>query len=449
VTILEAYRSRHQGSARLYEESIKTFPSGVTHDVRYVTPFPLFIDRAEGSRKWDVDDNEYVDFVMGHGALFMGHAHPQISKAVADQAARGTHHGSNHLLELRWGQAVQRLIPSAEAVRFTNSGTEAVQMAIRLARAHTGREKILKFDSHFHGWHDAVMGARPPESDIPQAAGIPAASLANTISIPQNDPHLVEDKLSAGDVAALLVEPTGAAWGTLPLQQGFLANLREITGRHATVLIFDEVVTGFRVAPGGAQERHGVMPDLTTLAKILAGGLPGGAVAGKTDIISMTEFRDNSDWNLGRRVMHPGTFNANPLSAAAGVTMLSLVDDRRRHEHADSLVGRLVPALNDVLERRAVPGCAYGFASYFHIALGKDLPHPRDGVEWPMPDGQLPPRTPGPLVQTLKRAMLNHGVDLMGGTGGFTSGVHTDDDIDRAIDAFDAAIRDMQAESIL
>jgi glutamate-1-semialdehyde 2,1-aminomutase len=449
VTILDGYTRLHPGSAALYQESLQTFPSGVTHDVRFLQPFPIYVDRARGSRKWDVDGNEYVDYVMGHGALFMGHAHPEITAAVIEQAQKGTHYGANHRLELEWGKLVRQIVPSAEEVRFTSSGTEATLMAIRLARAYTGRDRILKFDQHFHGWHDAVVGTRAPESDNPHAAGVPAGTAGNTISVPQNDIVIVEEKLAAGDVAAVILEPTGASWGTLPLRAGFLAALRETTRRHDTVLIFDEVVTGFRVAPGGAQQRYGVTPDVTTLAKILAGGLPGGAVAGKADIISMLEIRNDSAWNAERRVQHPGTFNANPLSAAAGTAMLRLVATGEHHRHADALNGRLVPALNAVIERESVAGSVYGLASYFHVALGQDAPRPSGGIEWTWDDGQLPPRMPAALTMSLKRAMLNHGIDLMGGSGGFTSGVHTDEDIDRTVKAFEASVHGMKAERLL
>ena len=449
MNILDEYTRLHPASAALYEESLQTFPSGVTHDVRFLQPFPVYVDRAMGSRKWDVDGIEYVDYVMGHGALFMGHAHPEITAAVVEQAQKGTHYGANHRLELEWGKLVRGIVPSAEEVRFTSSGTEATLMAIRLARAYTGRDKILKFDHHFHGWHDAVVGTRAPEAENPHSAGVPSGTAGNTISIPQNDASLIEEKLAMRDVAGVILEPTGASWGTLPLQEGFLAKLRDITHRHNTVLIFDEVVTGFRVAPAGAQSRYGVTPDLTTLAKILAGGLPGGAVAGKADIVSMLEIRNDSAWNAERRVQHPGTFNANPLSAAAGTAMLRLVATGEHHHHADNLNGRLIAALNEVIQRESVPGGVYGLASYFHIIVGQDIPRPSGGIEWPGGDGQLPPRMSTSLSMSLKRAMLNHGVDLMGGSGGFTSGVHTDEDIERTVLAFEASLREMKAEGLL
>jgi glutamate-1-semialdehyde 2,1-aminomutase len=443
-TTLETYTRLHPESARLYGESLRTFPSGVTHDVRYIQPFPVFIDRAQGSRKWDVDGNEYVCYVMGHGALLLGHAHPEITQAVVEQAQKGTHYGGNSRLELEWGRLVREIVPSAEEVRFTSSGTEATLMALRLARAYTGRDRILKFDHHFHGWQDYVVGTRAPESDTPHSPGVPDATLSNTISIPQGDPAAVEEKLAAGDVAAVIVEPTGASWGTLPLGGDFLSELREITLRHGSLLIFDEVVTGFRVAPGGAQERYAVAPDLTTMAKILAGGLPGGAVAGKADIIAMIEIRDDPAWNAERRILHPGTFNANPLSAAAGVTMLKAVKGGVPHDPANALNVRLVREMNRVVEKADVPGCVYGLASYFHISLGKETSRPTDGIEWA--GSGPPPRMPGATSMALKRAMLNHGVDLMGGAGGFTSGVHTDGDIGQTVQAFEASVRELRAE---
>jgi glutamate-1-semialdehyde 2,1-aminomutase len=445
-SVLDTYVRQHPGSAALYEESSRVFPSGVTHDIRYLTPFPIFVDHASGSRKWDVDGNEIIDYVMGHGALFMGHAHPEITRAIAEQAARGTHYGANHRLELEWGRLVKELVPCAEEVRFTSSGTEATLMAIRLARAYTGRDRILKFDYHFHGWHDNVVGVRSREEENPHASGVPAATLSNTISVPQGDIGLVEERLASGDVAAVILEPTGASWGTLPLTPSFLSELRAVTSKHNTVLIFDEVVTGFRVSPGGTQARYGVTPDLTSLAKILAGGMPGGAICGRADIVSMIEFRDGR-WNAEKRIMHPGTFNANPVSAAAGVEMLRMVRTGGSHSHANALNERLIAHLNTAIKSVRVPGAAYGLASYFHIALGQEMPQPADGIEW---TGVPLPAFSSPAIQTaLKRAMLNHGVDLMHGEGGFVSGVHTAEDIDATIAAFESSLAELKADGVL
>jgi glutamate-1-semialdehyde 2,1-aminomutase len=372
TSISESYSSLHPRSAELYQQARNFFPSGVTHDIRFLPPFPIYVERAAGPRKWDVDGNEIIDYVMGHGALLLGHSHPLVVEAVTQQMARGTHYGACHELELAWGGLVQRLVPSAERVRFTGTGTEATLMAIRLARAYTGRDKIVKFDYHFHGWHDNVIGARYTDSDLLRASGVPLATLGNQITIPQNDIDIVERTLSQSpDVAAVIIEPTGASWGTVPLTPGFLAQLREATQRHGVLLIFDEVVTGFRVSNGGAQKLYNVLPDLTCLAKVLAGGLPGGAVAGRQDILSLMEFRADMDWNFGRRVFHPGTFNANPLSASAGVAALSHIADGKPQAHADAMAARLVRGMNAAIEAKRIAGCVYGLSSMVHTVLGK------------------------------------------------------------------------------
>jgi len=452
TSISESYSNLHRRSAQLYQQALQTFPSGVTHDVRFLIPFPVYVERADGCRKWDVDGNEIIDYVMGHGALILGHSHPTMVEAVKQQIARGTHYGACHELELEWGAWVQRLIPSAERVRFTSSGTEATLMAIRLARAYSGRNRILRFDYHFHGWHDNVVGARHTDSDAHPAAGVPVTTLGSQVTVPQNDIALVQRTLDEDpDIAAVIIEPTGAAMGTLPLAPGFLSQLREATQRHGVLLIFDEVVTGFRFAYGGAQEYYGVTPDLCSLGKVLAGGFPLYAAAGRHDILSLMEFREDMEWNFGRRVFHPGTFNANPLSAAAGATVLSLIADGQPQAHADAMTRRLVQGMNAAIEKRSIPGCVYGFSSMFHIVLGKECPRPKDGIEWPWQaaNGAPPPRTDISVQLALKQGCLNNGVDLMGMTRGIVSALHQPADIDATIAAFDTTLGQMREQGIL
>ncbi len=271
--VLDTYRARHPKSLALWERSRKSIPGGVTHDSRHLTPFPVYVERASGSRKWDVDGHEYVDYWMGHGALLLGHCHPTVVAAIQAQAARGTHLGACHELEVSWAEWVTRLVPSAELVRFTMSGTEATHLALRLARAHTGRPKVVKFTGHFHGWHDGVAAGVHPPYEVPFSAGIPGTTLDQVLLCPPNDLMAVEAFLERGDVAAVILEPGGGQAGTTPFVPGFLQELRARTTQHNVVLIFDEVITGFRYAPGGAQAYFGVTPDLTTLAKIVAGGL--------------------------------------------------------------------------------------------------------------------------------------------------------------------------------
>ncbi|MBA2454192.1 MAG: aminotransferase class III-fold pyridoxal phosphate-dependent enzyme, partial [Chloroflexia bacterium] len=280
-TIEQEFIEEFDGSRQRAMQALEIYPSGITHDVRYVKPFPLYVARAQDQKKWDVDGHEIIDYSMGHGSLIAGHNNPEIVEAVQAQLQKGTHYGACHDLELEWGDWVQRLVPSAGRVKFTSSGTESTLLAMRVARAFTGREKILKFAGHFHGWNDyAVPGEKPP-FDKSSSPGIPQDTFDSMVVAPVNDLDFVAERLAKGDIAGVILEPSGASYASIPLPDGFLQRLREITQANDTVLIFDEVITGFRWAPGGAQERSSVTPDITTMAKIVAGGLPGGAVGGR------------------------------------------------------------------------------------------------------------------------------------------------------------------------
>ena len=313
MTIHETFRAKHPKSAALAQRARRAIPGGITHDIRHLVPFPVYVDRAAGSRKWDVDGHEYVDYWMGHGALFLGHCHPAVVKAVQEQMARGTHLGASHELEVRWAELVNELVPCGELTRFTMSGTEATHLALRIARAFTGRSRVVKLSGHFHGWHDGVVAAVNPPYDVPLSAGVPGAMLNHVAVCAPNDVKAVETVVEGGDVAAVILEPAGGQAGTTPTIPGYLNDLRAVTRKHGVVLIFDEVITGFRYAPGGAQEYFGVTPDLTTLAKIVAGGLPGGALTGSRELMSMLTHRGDPAWDRAQRVAHAGTFNANPL----------------------------------------------------------------------------------------------------------------------------------------
>ncbi|MFI5267646.1 MAG: aspartate aminotransferase family protein, partial [Chloroflexota bacterium] len=280
MSIQQTFAERHQRSAELHQRGIQAIPSGINHDARFLRPFQIYVERAHGVYKTDVDGNRLLDYVMGHGALLLGHSHPAIADAVSEQATKGTHFGACSPLELGWAERVVDLVPSAQEVRFTMSGTEATLLAMRLARAFTGRRRILKFEGHFHGWHDyALIGDRPPFDKLPR--GVPDGIRDDVVLLPVDLNAVREALRREADVAAIIVEPSGASWATVPLPEGFLAGLRSLAEEHDVLLIFDEVVSGFRWSPGGIQELASVTPDLTTLAKIVAGGLPGGAVCGR------------------------------------------------------------------------------------------------------------------------------------------------------------------------
>ena len=450
MSILSTYEATHPTSAELHRQAKAIFPDGVTHDARYFTPFPIYAERGRGARKWDVDGNEYVDYVSGHGSLLLGHAHPDVTRAVAEQVALGTHLGASTPLEMEWGRWVQRLVPCAERVRFTSSGTEAVQMAVRLARAYTGRDLLIKFEGHFNGWSDTVSANLMPGHDGPACVGVPEATTGLQLILPQNDVTAFTQAMDAhaGRVAAVVLEPTGASMGAIPIEPGFLFALREQTERSGTVLIFDEVVTGFRVAPGGAQGYFGVTPDMTTLAKILAGGLPGGAVAGRADILGQIEF--NPEHAPGGRIAHPGTFNANPLSAAAGTAALAIVATGEPHQRSNAAAAMLAQSMNELLAQREIDGCVYGLGSILHVLLGKACERPSDGLTWVWGDGPSSsvPRTSPDIVTVFRRAMLNHSVDPMS-TRLIVGAEHGDAEIATTLDAFEQSLDEMREEQFI
>ena len=419
-TILDDYIAKHPGSAQRYVMSTKLFPGGVTHDTRYAQPFPLFMTHGEGPLKWDVDGNEYVDYVSGHGALLLGHSHPAIAEAVSKQILRGTHLGANTDEEMRWARAIQSLIPSVEKLRFHSSGTEATLMAMRLSRAFTGKNKIIKLQDHFHGWHDYAMAGSDRASP-----GIPEASWGSMVIVPSGDLSAVEDVLNRdSDIAGLILEPTGGHFGQLPFNtQDYLIGLRELTEQHDVVLIFDEVVTGFRASPGGAQVRYSVGPDLTTMAKIVAGGLPGGVVGGKSEIIDMIAHRGDPDWDDNRRVYHPGTFNANPLSAVAGATCLEMIANQLINRQADAMSTRLKTGLNEIFGKTEVAGHAHGIASMIHVVMA-DCDCDREICS--MPHSKIKETTASPVVTSLKRGLQNRGVDIMGRGSFLVSAFHAE-----------------------
>ena len=356
LTIEAAYRDRTPGSAALAAKARNLFPSGITHDGRHLEPYGVYIERGEGAHKWDVDGNRYIDYYGGHGALLLGHNHPKVSAAIQSALERGTHFGASHALEVRWAEAVRGLMPSAERIRFTSSGTEATLMAVRLARSFTGRRKILRIRTHFHGWHDHMTSGYQSHFDGAPTVGVLPGVAEQVVLADPNDVDGLRRILAADrEIAAAIVEPTGGSFGMVPLAPSFLVALRELTAAHGALLIFDEVVTGFRVAPGGAQAHFSITPDLTTLAKIVAGGMPGGAVAGRADVLAALDFFASAAAGT-EKIQHPGTFNANPVSAAAGIAALDVIATTDACDRANAAGAALRRGFNEVLEelRRAV-----------------------------------------------------------------------------------------------
>jgi glutamate-1-semialdehyde 2,1-aminomutase len=328
-------------SEELFARARRVIPGGVSSPVRAfkaVGGTPPFIRKAEGARLWDADGKGYIDYVGSWGPMILGHAWPPVVEAIADAARRGTSYGAPCALEIELAERVVRMVPSIEKVRFVSSGTEATMSALRLARGFTGRSKILKFDGCYHGHADALLvagGSGIATLGIPGSAGVPAATVADTLVAPYNDLAAVERVAGAhgADLAAVIVEPVAGNMGCVPPRDGYLAGLREITRKAGAVLIFDEVMSGFRVSPGGAQALFGGKPDITCLGKIIGGGLPVGAYGGRAEI--MDHVAPDGP------VYQAGTLSGNPLAMAAGCVTLDALTRPGVYEKLEAASARL------------------------------------------------------------------------------------------------------------
>jgi glutamate-1-semialdehyde 2,1-aminomutase len=442
------FAKRCPQSLQLHERAMAVFPGGVTHDNRSVGAPSLFISKAQGARKTDQDGNSYIDYWVGHGALILGHRRMEVLEAIHLAAQDITHPGACHEREVVWAEQVLKMMPHAERIRFTASGSESSALAIRLARAMTGKQLIVKFEGHFHGWLDhAVQGVDLP-FDQPWSSGVPGCVREMTAVLPARDLGLVEQFLVKNkDVAGIIVEPTGASGGSVPVRAEFLRGLRELTKRHNVALIFDEVITGFRLAPGGAQQLFNVKPDITCLAKILAGGMPGGAVCGTREAFAPMEFSGDAKKDRTRRVTQYGTFNASPVCAAAGAATLRQIEDGEVCKKAEIYADKLRDGLNQLFRKENLPWAAYGISSIFHI-LTSD---PSSGV--PLRDGVLSAadidpvilKQKGALDLLLRRALLLEGLDLPPGRQAWISAAHDVAELTDTLRAFARAIERLRA----
>jgi glutamate-1-semialdehyde 2,1-aminomutase len=342
---------RIERSQQLFAEARDLIPGGVDSPVRAfraVGGQPLFIDHAGGCKIVDVDGNTFVDYVGSWGPLILGHANPTVVKALQAAAERGTSYGAPTALESELARLIIEAMPSVEMVRFVNSGTEAVMSALRLARAYTGRDKIIKFSGCYHGHSDGLLvqaGSGATTLGVPDSPGVPKAAAEMTLSLPYNDEGAVEEAFRRfpNQIAAVIVEPVAGNMGVIPPREGYLQALRRMTQSHGALLIFDEVITGFRVAYGGAQSLHGVMPDLTTMGKIIGGGLPVGAYGGTRAIMEKI--------SPAGPVYQAGTLSGNPLAMTAGIETLKLLQQPGSYEKLDRLSAQLAEGLGEAARR--------------------------------------------------------------------------------------------------
>ena len=429
--IEKKYIETHSKSEQKFKDAMNLFPNGVTHDARITKPFPYYISNAQGSKKWDIDGNEYIDYKSGHGSMLLGHAHPEIVQVVRDTIAKGSLPGASTEYEVAWGKAIKNLVPSAEIIRFTSSGTEADMMGMRIMRAYTGKNKIIKFEEHFHGWSDAASATGGADENWEY--GIPSQVLDTMIVIPPNDISILESLLNKDDdIAGVMLEPTGAHMGQYPIKPSFLKELRQLCTDRKIVLMFDEVVTGFRVAKGGAEELLGITPDISSWAKILGGGLPGGCVTGKAEFMEILEKKPG-----GKAMYHPGTFNANPLSAAAGAKALEIVRTTDVNEIAAKRGEQLVSGLNGVLSKLEIPGLAYGNDSLVHFRLGIEANSIEDIINLTKEDESK--SYGGKIHSQLGLSLINQGIDTWAASRFIMMAEHSEDDVNKTVEAMENA----------
>lgn len=326
-------------------------------------PYPFYTAKAKGSKLIDVDGNEYIDFWLGHFVHVLGHNPPPIMNAVRKQLQRGTHYGTCHELEIALAEQVVKMVPSAEMVRFTNSGTEAFIYATRLARTQTKRNKIGKFEGGWHGGYDALHLAVKPPFDIPESGGLTPGTIKDTVVLPFNNLEGTRKILKRQRLAAIIVEPVLGAGGCIPCEIDFLEGLRALCIEYGTLLIFDEVITGFRLAPGGAQQFFKVEPDITVLGKILGGGFPIGAIASSKEVM---QLMNPLIYERPKFSFHGGTFCANPISMTAGLAMLKILEDGSIIARLNKLGDYIRDQLRDIFERRNLNVRITGLSSIWH-----------------------------------------------------------------------------------
>jgi len=363
------YASKTAKSKQLHERAKHVLPAGVSYFIRYFEPYPFYVDWAKGSKIRDVDGNIYIDFWMGHYTHILGHNPSNIKEAIKAQIERGTHYGVCHELEIAMAEQVVKMVPSAQMVRFCSSGTEAAIYATRLARSYTGKSKIVKFEGGWHGGYDALHLAVKPPFDMPESDGLTKGALKDTIVAPFNDLQETKRKIKDQEIAAVIVEPVLGAGGCIPAKKEFLKGLKELCAQKGALLIFDEIITGFRLAPGGGQQYYDVIPDITLLGKILGGGFPIGAVAGRKDIM---ERMDPLLFQRPQFSFQGGTFTANPVSLSAGLAMLRTLEDGKIINELNIEGRRIKRELEGIFEKGNIKAKVHCAGSLFHVHFTKE-----------------------------------------------------------------------------
>ncbi len=364
------------GSEELYKKAVKLMPAGVSSPVRAIKPYPFYTERACGSRLFDVDGNEYIDYCLAYGPLILGHANPVVKEAILKQVEKGWLYGTPIELEVKFAELIVNLYPSIEMLRFVNTGSEATMAAIRLARGYTGKKGIVKVEGSFHGAHDVVLvkaGSGATTHGTPNSAGVPEEFVKYTYQVPYNDLESLSDLLEKKreEIAAMILEPVMGNSSLILPEKGYLKEVRKVTEENEVLLIFDEVITGFRLSEGGAQQYYGVKPDLTTLGKIAGGGLPIGIYGGKREIMEMIS-------PLGP-VYQAGTFSGNPLTLSAGFATVNYLVDEKPYKDLEEKTKAIVEGIQPELEKLGYSSNC--IASMFGIYFGKEPKNYADALK--------------------------------------------------------------------
>jgi glutamate-1-semialdehyde 2,1-aminomutase len=414
-------------SEEIFAAAQKLMPGGVNSPVRAfksVGGQPIVFDRVKGAYAWDVDGNQYIDYIGTWGPAICGHAHPEVLQALHEVLEKGTSFGAPCYLENVLAEMVIDAVPSIEMVRFVNSGTEACMAVLRLMRAYTGRDKVIKFEGCYHGHADMFLvkaGSGVATLGLPDSPGVPKSTTANTLTAPFNDLEAVKALFAEnpGEISGVILEPVVGNAGFIPPDAGFLEGLRELTQENGALLVFDEVMTGFRIAYGGAQQRFGVTPDLTTLGKIIGGGLPVGAYGGKQEIMSMVA--------PAGPMYQAGTLSGNPLAMTAGIKTLQLLQQPGNYERLDQITKRLADGMLQVAKETGHVACGGQISGMFGFFFAEGPVHNYEDAK----------KSDLNKFARFHRGMLEHGVYLAPSQfeAGFMSLAHTEADIDRTLDA--------------
>jgi glutamate-1-semialdehyde 2,1-aminomutase len=416
-------------SAKIFQQASQLMPGGVSSPVRAISPYPFYTARSEGAYLWDLDGNRLIDYCLAYGPMILGHKHPAIIHAVADQLQKGWLYGTPSELEVNLAKRIMNLYPSIEMLRFVSTGTEATMAALRVARGATGRNMIIKIEGGFHGAHDSVLikaGSGATTLGIPDSKGVPADTAKNTLQVPYNDLSALEQVLKRfpDQIAALIIEPVLGNIGPVLPKEGYLQGVRDLTKDHDILLIFDEVITGFRLDLGGAQRYYGIKPDLTTLGKIIGGGFPIGIFGGRKDLMEQVAPSGG--------IYQAGTFNGSPISLAAGNATLDVLENDRVLEKLNATGDQMRKALSEIVSDSRLPYSVTGIASMFKVFFGT--------LPW---DYASALRCDKSGYFNFFRRMLDSGIFLTPSQfeTDFLSTAHSDEDLEQTLEAFKSNLK--------